>query len=233
MKSLPVRLPEYISSEDPVELRLWRRLPLDHDGLVCPPTGYDILRRSAGCLLPEHQSNRHTEGKKQEQKRERQTVMLYFIGHPVMRISALLMSWCSISSYHLLSNISINMDSLMCRSSVFSEWAKKELNSKSLSQVTLSLSLVEPDKRDGAATLKEPQLKQLWWILPGFRASLSPPLFWRIMHSCLTRALHLWLYRSFVSTKPPPLLLLLQHLAHHFHCTGELLRGTTELTPGV
>lgn len=154
MKSLPVRLPEYISSEDPVELRLWRRLPLDHDGLVCPPTGYDILRRSAGCLLPEHQSNRHTEEKKQEQRRERQTVMLYFIGHPVMRISALLMSWCSISSYHLLSNISINMDSFMRRSSVFSEWAKKELNSKSLSQVTSSLSLVRAGQTGPSCNFK-------------------------------------------------------------------------------
>lgn len=77
---------------------------------------------------------------------EQKRVMLHFIGHPVMRISVLLMSGCSSSSYHLLSNISINTDSFMCRSSMLSEWAEKEPNSKS-PQVTLSLSLVSPDKR--------------------------------------------------------------------------------------
>lgn len=116
---LCVCTPEYVSSEDPVELWFWRRLPLDHDGLVCPPTGYNILWRSAGCLLPQHQSNRHTQRKKKtEQKQERQMIMLYFISRPVMTISVMPMSRCSICPFHLVSNISINMDGFMCTSSI-------------------------------------------------------------------------------------------------------------------
>lgn len=52
-------IPQYISSEDTVELGFWWRLPLDHNGLVCPPTGYNILGWCAGRLLPQHQSNTH------------------------------------------------------------------------------------------------------------------------------------------------------------------------------
>lgn len=141
MKFLPVRLPEYISSEDPVELRLWRRLPLDHDGLVCPPTGYNILRRSAGCLLPEHQSNRHTEKKTGTKARETNGHALFYLASCNENIGTA-DELVQHQFFHLLSNILINMDSFMCRSSMFSERAKQELNSKPLSQVTLLLSLV-------------------------------------------------------------------------------------------
>lgn len=56
--------------------------------------------------------------KKTEQKQERQMIMLYFISRPVMTISVMPMSRCSICPFHLVSNISINMDGFMCTSSI-------------------------------------------------------------------------------------------------------------------
>lgn len=44
-------LPHSVAPQDAVLVTFWRRLPLDHDGLVGPAAGDDVLRRSAGRLL--------------------------------------------------------------------------------------------------------------------------------------------------------------------------------------
>lgn len=98
---LCVCIPEYISSKDSVELGFWWRLPLDHDGLVGPPTSHDILRRSTWCLLPQHQSNTHTPQKEKERE-------IKLVRCLVMRISLLLKKCkCRICPFHVASNMSV------------------------------------------------------------------------------------------------------------------------------
>ena len=53
-------------------LRLWGRLPLDHDGLIGAATGHYVFRGSAGWLLGEHQSEkRGREGRRDEPQEHR------------------------------------------------------------------------------------------------------------------------------------------------------------------
>lgn len=56
-------LPEDVTSEHTIELRLWRRLPLHHNGLICAATGYYVFRWSTGRLFPQHQSTGEGRGK--------------------------------------------------------------------------------------------------------------------------------------------------------------------------
>lgn len=46
-------LPDHVAPQDAVLVALRGGLPLDHDGLVGPAAGDDVLRRSAGRLLRE------------------------------------------------------------------------------------------------------------------------------------------------------------------------------------
>lgn len=56
-----VPLPEDVAPQYPIELRLWRGLPLDHDGLVGAAAGHYVLRRCTGGLLRQHQSAENME----------------------------------------------------------------------------------------------------------------------------------------------------------------------------
>lgn len=47
------RLPDDVALEEAVLVALRGRLPLDHNGLVRPAAGDDILRRGSGGLLGE------------------------------------------------------------------------------------------------------------------------------------------------------------------------------------
>lgn len=100
-------IPEYISSEDSVELRFWRRLPLDHDGLVCSPAGYDVLWWCAGRLLPQHQSNSHTHTEESERTRETNDFDLIDQAFCNENICAAKEMQGQHLSFHLLSNITV------------------------------------------------------------------------------------------------------------------------------
>lgn len=53
-------LPDDVAPEDAVLMALLWRLPLDHDGLVGPAAGNDVLRRGTGGLLWEGHTANHT-----------------------------------------------------------------------------------------------------------------------------------------------------------------------------
>ena len=58
-------LPDDVAPEDAVLVALLWRLPLDHDGLVGPAAGDDVLRRSTGRLLWERHTAEHTHAEMQ------------------------------------------------------------------------------------------------------------------------------------------------------------------------
>lgn len=53
-------LPDGVAPEDAVLVAFWRRLPLDHDGLVSPAAGNDVLGWSTWGLLWERDTAEHT-----------------------------------------------------------------------------------------------------------------------------------------------------------------------------
>lgn len=53
-------LPDNVAPHNAILVALWGRLPLDHDGLVGPPAGNDVLWRSARWLLWERDTDRQT-----------------------------------------------------------------------------------------------------------------------------------------------------------------------------
>lgn len=60
-------LPEDVTSEHTIELRLRRGLPLHHNGLICASAGYYVFGWSAGWLFSQHQSTREGGRMKKQQ----------------------------------------------------------------------------------------------------------------------------------------------------------------------